>query len=313
MYKDMLVFSGNANRELANKIVSALNIPLGEAQVSKFADGEIEVKIFENVRGRDCFIVQSTSPPVNENLMELLIMSDALMRASAERITAVIPYYGYARQDRKIEPRVPISAKLIANLLTAAKINRVITVDLHAGQIQGFFDIPVDNLYTIPIFLKYLEKKNFKTDDIMIVAPDPGGVERARLLANKLNTELAIIDKRRPHPNEATVMHVIGDVKDKIAIIVDDIVDTAKTLCKSAEALKRKGAKEVYALCSHPILSNDAVKRIEESEIEELVVTDSIPLNDKKSKKITVVSIATLLAEAIKRVHNNESISALFK
>lgn len=311
--KDMVIFSGNANRELANNIAIALNTSLGEAHVSRFADGEIEVKIYENVRGRDCFIIQPTSPPANENLMELLIMSDALMRASAERVTAVIPYYGYARQDRKIEPRVPISAKLIANLLTASKINRVLTVDLHVGQIQGFFDIPVDNLYTVPIFLKYLEEKNLKAEDTMIVAPDAGGVERARLFANKLNTELAIIDKRRPHPNETAIMHVIGDVKDKIAVIVDDIVDTAKTLCKAAEALKKEGAKKVYALCSHPVLSSDAVKRIEESEIEELVVTDSIPLNDKKSKKIKVVSIATLLAEAIKRIHNNESISALFK
>jgi len=291
MYKSdkLKIFSGNANLPLANAIAKAIKIPLGKAMVNKFSDGEIRVRIQENIRGIDCFIVQPTSPSVNENIMELLIIIDAMVRASASHITAVLPYYGYGRQDRKSEPRVPISAKLVANLITAAGADRVLTMDLHAGQIQGFFDIPVDHLYATPVFLDYFKKKNLR--NIVVVAPDPGGVERARAFAKRLHADLAIVDKRRPKPNFASVMNVIGDV---------------------AEALKERKAISVFAACSHGVLSGDAVTRFNESDVvEELIITNSIQFKEK-SKKITILSIANLLAEAIKRIHGRESLSELF-
>lgn len=304
------VISGNANRPLAESIVKNLGVPLSIAHLTRFSDGEIQVKIVDNVRGADCFVIQPTCSPVNENLMELLIVIDALRRASASRITAVLPYYGYARQDRKAEPRVPITAKLVANLLVASGVSRVLAMDLHAGQIQGFFDIPVDHLYGTPVFLKYLKDK--KLNDMVVVSPDAGGVERARAFAKHLNSDLAIVDKRRPRPNEAAIMNIIGDVKGRTAIILDDLVDTAGTLTKVAAAIKEKGANKVMAAASHGVLSGDAVKRVEESCLEELIITDSIPFAHKNSTKIKVLEIAPLLAEAIKRIHSNESISALF-
>lgn len=304
------IFTGNANKALAKAICVNLGIGLGEASVGRFSDGECEIRIEENVRGVDCFIVQPTSPPVNEHVMELLVMIDALARASARRITAVMPYYGYGRQDRKAEPRVPISAKLVANLIAAAGADRVLAMDLHAGQIQGFFDIPVDHLYGMPVFLEYLRKKNLR--DLVVVSPDAGGVERARAFAKRLNADLAIVDKRRPRPNEAAVMHIIGEVERKTAIVLDDMVDTAGTLVRVAQALQEQGAMRVLAACSHGVLSGDAVPCIETSPIEELLITDSIPLQGKKSKKVRVLSVAGLLAEAIKRIHNEESVSSLF-
>lgn len=310
---EMKVFSGNSNPALAREICRYLGIPLGEAEVKTFSDGEVAVEIAENIRGRDVFIVQSTCPPVNDNLMELLIMIDAARRASAGRITAVIPYYGYARQDRKVAPRQPISAKLVANLITVAGASRVLTMDLHAGQIQGFFDIPVDNLYARPVLLQYI-KKNFP-DDLVVVSPDAGGVERARAFAKRLDASLAIIDKRRERANVAEVMNIIGDVQGKVAVIVDDMVDTAGTLAKAAEALMDKGAKEVFGCCTHPVLSGNAVERIENSPIRELIVTDTIPLSPEAAKcpKIKVLSVAKLFGEAIKRIHLNESVSVLFE
>jgi ribose-phosphate pyrophosphokinase len=308
---ELKVFSGNANRALSEAIAKELNISLGKAMVSRFSDGEIQVKIEDNVRGADCFVIQPTCPPVNENIMELLILSDALRRASARRITAVVPYYGYARQDRKAEPRVPITSKLVANLLVASGVNRVLSMDLHAGQIQGFFDIPVDHLYGTPVFLNYFRKRNYS--DLVVVSPDAGGVERARAFAKHLNADLAIVDKRRPRPNEAAIMNIIGDVKDKTAILLDDLVDTAGTLTKVADAIKTKGgARKVLAAASHGVLSGAAKERIEASCLEELIITDSIPLNGKKSDKIVVLGVAPLLAEAIKRIYNDESVSALF-
>ncbi len=307
---ELKIISGNANRPLAEAIVKKMGAKLCDAEVTHFSDGEIRVSIKENVRGADCFIIQSTCSPVNENLMELLIISDALKRSSARRITAVIPYYGYGRQDRKAEPRVPITAKLVANLLVASGVSRVLSMDLHAGQIQGFFDIPVDHLYAIPVFLKYIKGKNY--GEIVIVSPDAGGVERARAFAKHLQADLAIIDKRRPRPNEAAVMNIIGSVKGRTAIVLDDLVDTAGTLAKVAVALKEEGATRVIGAASHGVLSGDAKKRIEESPLEELIITDSIPLNGKKIDKIVVLSIATLLAEAIKRIYKDESISELF-
>jgi len=305
------ILSGNANIELAKQITQKLGVELSEAKVGRFSDGEIQVKIVDNVRGADCYIIQPTSSPVNENLMELLIIADALKRASAKRITAVMPYYGYGRQDRKAEPRVPITARLVANLLATAGITRVLTMDLHAGQIQGFFDIPVDHLYGMPVILNYFQDKNLK--DVVVVSPDAGGVERARSFAKHFNADLAIVDKRRPRPNEAAIMNIIGDVKDKVCIILDDMVDTAGTLTKVAEAIKEKGASKVYATASHGVLSGDAKKKIQKSCIEELVITDSIPLSkDGPNNKITVLSIASILAEAIMRISNDESISALF-
>lgn len=312
------IISGNANQELAKQIVQKLGVELSEAKVGRFSDGEIQVKIIDNVRGADCYIIQPTSSPVNENLMELLIIADALKRASAKRITAVMPYYGYGRQDRKAEPRVPITARLVANLLATSGITRVLTMDLHAGQIQGFFDIPVDHLYGTPVILSYFQEKfnqssKKKSKDVVIVSPDAGGVERARSFAKHFNADLAIVDKRRPRPNEAAIMNIIGNVKGKTCIILDDLVDTAGTLTKVAEAIKKKGASKVYATASHGVLSGTAKQKIQKSCIEELVITDSIPLKqDGPTKKIVVLSIASILAEAIMRISNDESISALF-
>lgn len=310
------IISGNANIELAKQIVQKLGVELSEAKVGHFSDGEIQVKIVDNVRGADCYIIQPTCSPVNENLMELLIIADALKRASARRITAVMPYYGYGRQDRKAEPRVPITARLVANLLAASGITRVLTMDLHAGQIQGFFDIPVDHLYGTPVILSYFQgkrEKDKKFKDIVIVSPDAGGVERARSFAKHFNAELAIVDKRRPRPNEAAIMNIIGEVKGKTCIILDDLVDTAGTLTKVAEAIKTKGAARVFATASHGVLSGSAKQKIQDSCIEELVITDSIPLSGSgPAEKIVVLSIASILAEAIMRISNDESISALF-
>jgi ribose-phosphate pyrophosphokinase len=306
------IFSGNSNPDLAEKISSAVGVPLSKAQVKTFSDGEIAVEVNESVRGLDTFVVQSTCPPVNNNLMELLIMIDALRRASAERINAVIPYYGYARQDRKVAPRQPISAKLVANLITEAGASRVLTIDLHAGQIQGFFDIPVDNLYASPIVLEYLRTK-FK-DDLVLIAPDAGGVERTRSFAKRLDASLAIMDKRRERANVAQVMHIIGKVKGKISVILDDMVDTAGTLTQAAQALKEHGATAIFACCTHAVLSGKAIQKINDSPLEELIVTDTIPINQegRGCKKIKVLSVAELFGEAIKRIHKNESVSSLF-
>jgi ribose-phosphate pyrophosphokinase len=305
------IISGNANIGLARQITQKLGIELSEATVGRFSDGEVQVKIIDNVRGADCYVIQSTSSPVNENLMELLIIADALKRASAARITAVVPYYGYARQDRKAEPRVPITARLVADLFATAGITRVLTMDLHAGQIQGFFDIPVDHLYGRPVLLNYFKER--KLDDVVIVSPDAGGVERARSFAKHFNADLAIIDKRRPRPNEASIMNIIGEVKNKTCIILDDLVDTAGTLTKVADAIKAKGAVRVFAAASHGVLSGVAKQRIQDSAIEELVITDSIPFSKAgPTQKVVVLSIASILSEAILRISNNESISALF-
>jgi len=305
------VFSGNANPALARKICDMLGVPLSETKVGRFADGEIDAHILENVRGEDCYVVQPTCPPVNDNLMELLILLDALRRASAGRITAVIPYYGYARADRKPAPRVAITAKLVANLITEAGANRVITIDLHAAQIQGFFDIPLDHLYARPVVLDYIRGRNF--ENMVVVSPDVGSVERARSFAKRLDMGLVIIDKRRPRPNEAVVYNIIGDVKGKTCFIFDDLVDTAGTLTQVAYSIKEQGAAKIIAACTHGVLSRDAVERIDRSPIEELILTDTIPVNASKSAKIKVVSVAALLAEAIKRNHMGESISELFK
>ncbi|RMF19714.1 MAG: ribose-phosphate diphosphokinase [Gammaproteobacteria bacterium] len=311
----LMVFSGNANPDLARKVADTLNIPLGDATVGKFSDGEVMVEINENVRGRDVFIIQPTCQPTNDNLMELVVMADALRRASAGRITAVIPYYGYARQDRRPRSsRVPISAKVVADILTGVGINRVLTVDLHADQIQGFFHIPVDNAYATPVMLDDIERKQL--DDFVVVSPDVGGVVRARAFAKRLNdADLAIIDKRRPQANVAQVMHIIGDVSGKTCILVDDIVDTAGTLCKAANALKEQGATKVLAYITHPVLSGPAIENIENSTLDELVVTDTIPLSDnaRKCGKIRQLTLAGLLAESIRRVCNEESISAMFR
>lgn len=305
------LFSGNAHRKLAEAICKELNVPCGNCEVGKFSDGEIFVNIAETVRGCDVFIIQPTSSPVNDNLMEALILIDALKRASAGRINAVIPYYGYARQDRKTKAREPITAKLVANLLTEAGTDRVISMDLHAGQIQGYFDIPVDHLSGIPILADYF--KDLIDEDTVVVSPDIGGVVRARNFANILDLPIAIIEKRRPKANVSEVMNVIGDIKDKNVILVDDIVDTAGTITKAAEVLKNIGAKHVYACATHAVLSGPAIERIDNSVIEKFVVTDTIPLTDeKKIDKIEVVSVAPIFAEAIRRIHLNESVSILF-
>ncbi len=306
------IFSGNSNIPLAKEICEGLGIPLGKANVKKFSDGEIQLEIEENVRGMDVFVVQSTCTPVNISLMELLIMMDAIKRASAERITAVMPYYGYARQDRKVAPRAPITAKLVADLITTAGANRILTIDLHAGQIQGFFNIPVDHLYATPVMLEFI--KNKFTDNLVIVSPDAGGVERARAFAKRLGASLAIIDKRRDKPNEAQVMHIIGEIKGKTALLLDDMVDTAGTLTLSANALTKGGAAKVVACCTHPVLSGKAIEKINQSALQELVVTDTILLREdaKSCKKITALSVSKLLGEAIKRIHNNDSVSSLF-
>ncbi len=309
---DFIIFTGNSNPVLSNKICNYLQMPLGGAKVKTFSDGEIQIEIDENVRAKDVFVVQSTCSPVNDNLVELLLMIDALKRSSARRITAVIPYYGYARQDKKVAPRVPISAKLVADLLTVAGAKRVITMDLHAGQIQGFFDIPVDNLFAAPVILEYI-RANFY-DDLVIVSPDAGGVERARAFAKRLKADLAIVDKRRAAPNQAQAMAVIGNVSGKIAVILDDMADTAGTLTEAAGAIIDHGAKEVYACCSHPVLSGPAVHRITDSVLTNLIVTDTIPLSTKAAacNKIKVLSIAELVGEAIIRSHKGDSVTSLF-
>jgi len=306
------IFSGNSNIPLAQEICATLDIPLGKANVKKFSDGEIQLEIEENVRGMDVFVVQSTCTPVNVSLMELLIMMDAIKRASAERITAVMPYYGYARQDRKVAPRAPITAKLVADLITTAGADRILTIDLHAGQIQGFFNIPVDHLYAAPVMLEFIENKF--ANNIVIISPDAGGVERARAFAKRLGASLAIIDKRRDKPNETQVMHIIGEIKGKTALLLDDMVDTAGTLTQSANALIKEGAAKVVACCTHPVLSGKAIEKINQSALQELVVTDTILLREdaKSCKKITALSVSKLLGEAIKRIHNNDSVSSLF-
>ena len=310
----LVVFSGSANPDLAKAMVKQLNIPLGDADVGIFSDGEVSVDIQENVRGKDVFIVQSTCQPTNNNLMELLVMADALRRSSAGRITAVIPYFGYARQDRRVRSaRVPITAKVVADMITAVGIDRVVTVDLHADQIQGFFDIPVDNVYGTPLFVADIERQ--KHDDLMVVSPDVGGVVRARALAKQLNdADLAIIDKRRPKANESQVMHIIGEVEGRTCVLVDDIVDTAGTLCKAAQALKDHGAAKVIAYCTHPVLSGPAIDNISNSAMDQLVVTDTIPLSEqgRQCDKIRVLRLAPMLAETVRRVNNEESLSAMF-
>ena len=312
-YDSLMVFTGNANPKLAADVVKRLNISLGRANVSRFSDGEVNVEILEHVRGRDVFILQPTCAPTNDNLMELIVMVDAMKRASAARITAAIPYFGYARQDRRPRSaRVAITAKVIANMLQAVGVDRVLTVDLHADQIQGFFDIPVDNIYAAPVLLNDVWKHNY--ENLLVVSPDVGGVVRARAFAKQLETDLAIIDKRRPKANVSEVMNIIGDVSGRTCVIMDDIVDTAGTLCKAAQALKENGAIRVMAYCTHPVLSGTAVARISESELDELVVTDTIPLSDaaKASGRIRVVPISQLLAETIMRISNDESVSSLF-
>ncbi|MDI6776631.1 MAG: ribose-phosphate pyrophosphokinase [Syntrophales bacterium] len=312
MLERIRIFSGNANLALAERICENLGVPLGRANVTTFSDGETMVEINENVRGMDVFIIQSTCTPVNVTCMELLIMIDAMKRASADRITAVIPYYGYARQDRKVAPRAPISAKLVADLITTAGANRVLSLDLHAGQIQGFFNIPVDNLFATPVLLEYI-KRNYE-DNIVIVSPDTGGVERARAFGKRLGATLAIIDKRREGPNEAQVMNIIGNVRGKKVIIFDDMIDTAGTVVGGAEALKEEGATEIFVCCTHSVLSGLAIERIENSCIKEVVVTDTIPLQEKAKAcgRIKVLSVAGLLSEAVRRIYYNDSVSSLF-
>ena len=312
MLERIRIFSGNANLELARKICGNLGVPLGKANVTTFSDGETRVEINENVRGMDVFIIQSTCTPVNVTCMELLIMIDAMKRASADRITAVIPYYGYARQDRKVAPRAPISAKLIADLITTAGANRVLSMDLHAGQIQGFFNIPVDNLFATPVLLEYI-KKRFQ-EDTVIVSPDTGGVERARAFGKRLGATLAIVDKRREGPNEAQVMNIIGDIKNKKVIILDDLIDTAGTVVQAANALKEAGAVDVSVCATHPVLSGPAIERLENSDIKEVIVTDTIPLHEQAQicKRIKVLSVSGLLSEAVRRIYYNDSVSSLF-
>ncbi len=309
----LMVFTGNANPALAEKVVEKLGISLGNATVGRFSDGEIAIELNENVRGKDVFIIQSTSAPTNDHLMELILMADALRRASATRITAVVPYFGYARQDRRPRSaRVPISAKVAAGMMAAVGIDRVLTVDLHADQIQGFFDIPVDNVYGSPVLLEEIQSQNY--DNPIVVSPDVGGVVRARAVAKQLNTELAIIDKRREKANESQVMHIIGDVTDRTCILVDDMCDTAGTLCKAANALKEHGASRVIAYATHPVLSGRALENLKASNLDELVVTDTIPLSPEmsKCKNVRQLTLSDLLAESIRRVCNEESISAMF-
>ncbi len=311
----MMVFSGNANPDLAREVVNSLHIPLGEAVVGRFSDGEIMVEINENVRGGDIFVLQSTCAPTNDNLMELIFMVDALRRSSAGRITAVVPYFGYSRQDRRVRSaRVPISARVAADMLTGVGVDRVLTVDLHAEQIQGFFDVPVDNVYGSPVLLDDIERQKY--ENLIVVSPDIGGVVRARAVAKQLDeADLAIIDKRRPAANVAQVMHIIGEVEGRSCILVDDMVDTAGTLCKAATALKEHGAKKVVAYCTHAVLSGNAVDNINQSQLDELIVTDTIPLSSaaRECKRIRQLGIAGLLAEAMRRVSNEESISAMFR
>lgn len=308
---ECLIFSGNANPELTKKICDYLNMPMGNAEISRFNDGEIRIKIDDDVRGRDVFIVQPTCHPVNENIMELLILIDAIRRASARRITAVVPYYGYSRQDRKDRPRVPITAKLVANLITGAGANRVLTMDLHAGQIQGFFDIPLDNLFAINVFLDYFERLHLP--NLVVVSPDVGGIKMARAYAKKFNSDLAVVDKRRINDKEAEVMNIMGEIKGKNVCLIDDLVATAGTLVEAVAALKSAGAKKVYAAATHPVLSGPAIERIKSSELEELIVTDTIPIpQEKMISQIKVLSVSALLGQAIERIHNEQSISSLF-
>jgi ribose-phosphate pyrophosphokinase len=306
------LLTGNSNKALAQDVAKHMGISLTDTTVTTFSDGEISVQINENVRGSDVFVLQSTCYPVNSNIMELLLLTDALKRASAGRITAVIPYYGYGRQDRKVMPRVPISSKLVADLITAAGTNRILTVDLHAGQIQGFFNIPVDHLYAAPVLLDYIQRCEFK--DLVVVSPDAGGVERARAFAKRLKASLAIVDKRREKANVSQVMNVIGNVKGRDTLLLDDMIDTAGTIVQAAQALKDQGSRRVYAACTHAVLSGPAIDRINDSPIEELIVTNTIPLDNKKEqcKKLTVLSTAQLLSEAIMRIHEESSISSLF-
>lgn len=307
----MKIISGSSNRPLAEEIARYLNINLSEVELKKFKDNEISVKIGENIREVDLFIVQSTCNPANDHLMELLLMIDAAFRASARRITAVIPYFGYARQDRKVEPRVPISAKVVANILHAVGVKRVLTVELHSEQIQGFFDVPVDNLISTPIIVDYLKKLNIS--DAVIVSPDTGGVERARFLGKRLNAGLAIIDKRRPEANVSKVMHVIGDVKGKNCILLDDMIDTGGSISGAARALREDGARDIYCVATHPVLSADAAEKLRSADFKEIVVTNTIPMSpEKKLPNMTVLSIAPLFGEAIRRIHNGESVSSLF-
>jgi ribose-phosphate pyrophosphokinase len=308
----IFIFSGNSNLSLAEKICSYLKLPLGGAKVTTFSDGEIQIEILENVRSKDVFVIQSTCAPVNDSLVELLLMIDAFKRSSARRITAVVPYYGYSRQDKKVAPRVPISAKLVADMITVAGAHRVITMDLHAGQIQGFFNIPVDNLFAAPVLIRHI-RKHFD-NNLAIVSPDAGGVERARAFAKRLDADLAIIDKRRSAPNQAKAMAVIGNVRNKVVVILDDMVDTAGTLVEAAEALSNQGAREIHACCAHAVLSGPAVDRIQESALKSVVVTDTIPLkpNAQACGKIRVLSIAELVGEAIIRSYRGDSVTSLF-
>jgi ribose-phosphate pyrophosphokinase len=311
--EELKIFAGNSNLPLAREVCEYLKVPLGTATVETFSDGESKVEIKENVRGGDVFVLQSTCAPGNDNLMELLVMLDAFKRASAKRITAVIPYYGYARQDRKVVPRVPISAKLVADLITTAGASRILTMDLHSGQIQGFFDIPVDNLYATPVILQYL-RRQLDHNEVTIVSPDAGGVERARDFAARLDASLAIIDKRRVGPNVVAEMNIIGEVKGQTAVLLDDMVDTAGTLTMAAEALKKEGAKKILSCCTHAVLSGPAIQKIADSPLEGLIVTNTIPLRPEvdKCKKIKVLSVAHLIGEAIRRTHEEQSISSLF-
>jgi len=312
-YDHLMIFAGSANPQLAAAVAKRLNLRLGSVSVGRFSDGEVMIELMENVRGRDCFVLQSTCMPTNDNLMEVLIMIDALKRASAARVTAALPYFGYARQDRRPRSaRVAISSKVVANMLEAVGVDRVLTMDLHADQIQGFFDVPVDNIYAAPILLGDLWKHGY--EDLLVVSPDVGGVVRARALAKRLESDLAIIDKRRPKANDAEVMNIIGDVKGRTCVIMDDMVDTAGTLAKAAQALKNEGAVKVLAYCTHPVLSGGAVQRIANSALDEVVVTDSIPLREdaKKCSKIRVLSVVDLLAETILRISNEDSVSSLF-
>lgn len=311
---DFMVFTGNANPDLANKIVEQLGMALGDVSVSQFSDGEIAVELNVNVRGRDVFVVQSTCAPTNDNLMELIVMVDALRRASAGRITAVVPYFGYARQDRRVRSaRVPITAKVVADMMVGVGVDRVLTVDLHAEQIQGFFDVPVDNVYGSPVLLEDIEQQKF--ENLIVVSPDIGGVVRARAVAKQLGIDLAIIDKRRPRANVAEVMHIIGEIEGRTCLLVDDMVDTAGTLCSAAKALKQHGAKRVVAYATHPVLSGKAVENLNNSDLDELVVTDSIPLSDaiKACSRVRQLTLSKMLAEAMRRLSNEESLSAMFR
>jgi len=311
---DLFLLSGNSNPLLAKKICERLNEPLGKSDIRRFSDGEVFVEIRENARGRNAYVIQSTCPPVNSNLMELLIMIDALKRASAKEITAIVPYYGYARQDRKVAPRTPISAKLVADLIEAAGATRLLSMDLHAGQIQGFFNIPSDNIFAMPVVLDYLKNKYLSTKELVIVSPDAGGVERARAYAKRLGASVAMVDKRREKPNEAKAMNVVGDVKNMNAVILDDIIDTAGTMTEAANAIIEQGAKSVSAVAIHPVLSGPALKRIESSKLSTVMVTDTIPLTDeaRNCKKIIQVSVANIIGDAIQRIHSHDSLSSLF-